>query len=188
MKIFKTLFILFLFNPICFGQIIDRENDNYWMEIGSGTFATIYDISGIPSFPHYLSANYDNGRYLYTFAFFRNSEWDVFGDLPYEKYYTGTVMLGKGINNMFYQARFSVGIGLTGGIIRGNYLNKTSGIYNQKIYEVKTFMTGSVPFQMDLTYKLFKTIGLGMLLFADVNLVRPYYGIALVVSVGKLKN
>jgi hypothetical protein len=187
MKFIKTLYLLIIFNPVCFSQQMDCNNDKYWVEIGSGTFATIYDISGIPSFPHYISANYDNGKYLYKLSFLRNEEWDVFGDLPYEKYYTGTVLLGKGISNQDFQVRFYVGIGLTGGITRGNDLNRTSGIYNQKVYERKTFMTGSVPFQVNFDYKPFKYIGFGMLLFADINLVRPYYGIALVLSIGKLR-
>jgi hypothetical protein len=101
--------------------------------------------------------------------------------------------LGKGYSRKYLQVQFSGGLGITGGIKRGDFLNKDElwlyGVllFSRDICERDKFFTPSIPLQVDLLLKPIKYAGIGVTLFGDLNLVRPYCGFSIKLSLGKLR-
>jgi len=191
MKQLSILIGLFTFYLTGFSQIIDFKNDKYWVDAGFGSFITVNNISGLPIFPifpPYLSVNLFNDKTFYKISFIRNEEWALLGDMPYEKYYSVGILLGKGFSRKYYQFQFSGGLGITGGIKRGDFLyNDGDWPFSTDYYERDKFITPSIPVEIDLLLKPIKYAGIGVTLFGNLNFVRPYCGFALKLSMGKLR-
>ena len=190
MRRLSILFVLFTFYLTGFSQIIDFKNDKYWVDAGFGSFITVKNISGMPSFPvfpPYLSVNLFNDHTFYKISFIRNKEWALLGDKPYEVYNSVSILLGKGFSRKYYQFQFSGGLGITGGIKRGDFLYNAGGWFDPDYYESDKFITPSIPLEIDLLLKPIKYAGIGVTLFGNLNFVRPYCGFAIKLSMGKLR-
>ncbi|MDO9340471.1 MAG: hypothetical protein Q7T72_08095 [Bacteroidales bacterium] len=187
MRLLSTLIGLSTFYLTGFSQVIDFKNDKYWVDAGFGSFITINNISGLPVFPQYLSINLFNDSTFYKISFLRNEEWDLFGDNPNEEYYSVGVLLGKGSSRKYLQFQFSCGLGITGGIKRGDFLYNNGDWFRSDYYERDKFITPSIPVEIDLLFKPIKYAGIGVTLFGNLNFVRPYCGFAVKLSMGKLR-
>jgi len=180
---------LLLYSLTCVSQVVDFENDEYWVDAGVGGFSTIDEISDIS---WHLSVNLFKDTTFYKIKYTRNEEWDFSfsGPRPEEKYNSISLMIGKGFSRKHIQLQYLGGLGITGGIKRGKFIKRTGqylffGPYD--VYEEDKFITLSIPLEVGLTFKPGKYIGIGGTLFGDLNKVRPYYGLALKLSVGKLR-
>jgi hypothetical protein len=87
---------------------------------------------------------------------------------------------------------FSGGLGITGGIKRGDllYTEPSTGWFNiadGRRFEKDQFISPSIPLEIDLLFKPIKFLGVGFSLFGDLNFNRPMYGVALKLGIGQLR-
>ena len=190
----KKLFIitgLLIYSLTSFSQIIDLKNDLYWLNAGAGCFGSLDEISGVT---RHLSVNLLNDSTIFKIKFSGNVEWEwglyFSGPVPEEVYYSVDFMVGRGFSIEYFHLQYSFGLGVTWGVKRGKFIRRTQqflffGPYD--VYEEDKFISPSIPLEMDLLLKPIKYAGLGVSIFGNLNFFRPYYGIALNLSIGKLK-
>ncbi|MFA5646790.1 MAG: hypothetical protein WC951_00655 [Bacteroidales bacterium] len=137
-----------VFLALCFfltapthSQIIDLEKDQLWVDIGFGVLETY----GVTEINFNLGLNLVSGSILYKIRTLINTEFDLFGPTPSEEFYSLGALIGKGFSTDYIHIYFSGGIGITGGVKRGEYLytEPSSGwldIGDGRNYERETFL------------------------------------------------
>ena len=182
--------VLFLYSLTCVSQVIDFENDEYWVDAGIGGFGTIDKMGG--GLYHFGANLFKDSTTFYKIKYSRIEEVSDYwftGPRPEERYNSFSLMIGKGFSRKHIQLQYLGGLGITGGMKRGKFIKKTGLwlITSYDVYEEDKFITLSIPLEVGFTYKPGKSIGIGVTLFGDLNQVRPYYGLALKLSAGKLR-
>ena len=171
-----------------FGQKINWETDRYWVDAGVGFYQSPNHNSG---FAINLGVNLISDSTLYKFRAITCEEFELFGPTPTERYLSMGLMLGKGFSTKFLQIYFSAGLGITGGIIRGDYLysEPSEGFFDLggRHYEKNNFVSPSLPLEVDIMLKPINTMGIGLSAFGDLNLKRPMYGFVAKFNFGKLR-
>ncbi|MPN53579.1 hypothetical protein SDC9_201243 [bioreactor metagenome] len=136
-----------------------------------------------------LGANLFKDSTLYKVRFLWNKEFDLLGSNdPSEEFYSAGVMIGKVRSNQYIQFRYSGGIGVIGGVKRGDKLLYTTGSWLKKnYYGEENFITPSIPLELDLIFKPIKHFGIGFAIWGELNYKRPMGGIIFKIEVGKLR-
>ncbi|MDY0198735.1 MAG: hypothetical protein RBR68_13065 [Tenuifilaceae bacterium] len=176
-KIFFVIGLLFL-GLIGHSQTTNSENNKYWVDAGVGSFGTINnDITGLTL---NLGFNLIHNDTQYKLKTLFNGQFVIDGLA--EQYYSVGALFGKGFSWKYFQITPSVGLGVTGGLVRGDLLYTPS--YH---YEKDYFVSPSIPLEIDLMLKPLKFLGIGASVWADLNLKRSMYGVTLKLGVGKFR-
>jgi len=170
-------------------QVIDLEKDKYWIDAGFGSY---YSTEHTDGFTWNFGVNLIFDSTLYKLRFLNQQEFDLFGPDPLEEFYSVGMMIGKGFAGKFVQIQFSGGLGITGGIKRGEllYTEPSSGwfdIGDPRHFERDRFISPSIPLEIDILIMPIKYLGVGVSLFGDLNLKRPMYGFVFKFGLGKLR-
>lgn len=181
--------ILVFFFSIYIGhcQVAVVKESKFWIDAGPGA----YNSGHTSGFTLYLGANLVFDSTQYKLRTLLHDEFLLFGPSPSEKYYSVGALIGKGIYTRFIQIQVSAGLGVTGGITRGDllYTEPIGGGWfdfsDRRRFEEKRFFTPSIPIEIDLLITPFKFVGVGFSLFGELNPKRPLYGAALKLGIGK---
>lgn len=188
MKKLGVIVAILVFFGNAFGQYADSSKKyRWWLDAGIGGFNT-KSISGDT---YGVGLTIFNDKTFYTIQFLRNEEPEdyifTFGPLPFEKYSSIDVMIGKGISNKYLQIQASGGLGMATGIRRGAFLRTEHGLWDISYYEEDRFTVPSLPLEVDFMVKPTKWLGVGLGVFGNFNSARSYSGYQFKLSLGRLR-
>jgi len=183
-------FVLFLFVVLfgtftLFGQSVDSQTRKYWISASLGHFQTVKSVEGAI---WGIDVNMLKYKTLLKVRFTECSEIGPFLNQPEEKYHNGSLMVGKGLYKKYFQLSLSVGIGLTKGVIRGDFISGSEvGLFGSDLYKKESFLSPSIPIELELSFIPLKQISLATSFFVDLNLKNPMYGFLMKCSLGKMR-
>jgi len=194
MKLICFVVILYAFITDVSAQDSIVNNRRYNVDIGVGTHDLVDNkYSGGITFL-FGADIFKNDIFLRLGAKI-NEEITLFGPNPAENYNSFDIQVGKewllgtrdefGINDFGFKV--SSGMGITTGQIRGVFLYSSGGFFGSSTYSSRSFVVPSIPINIELIFKPSKVAGIGIMFFADLNNIRPYYGFAGKLSMGRLK-
>jgi len=175
--------VLMCTNLIC-SQVIDFKKDTYWVSFGGGLAKATGDTGEAcldMSFSHVKGSSIMKARILAIY------EVDFFGSEPLESSVNFGVLIGRINSKKYSQTSYLVGLGLTTGSRQGKFIRESKGWFSSDEYEMKNFLTLSIPAEVEFVFKPIKFIGIGLGAFVDLNIVRPSVGARLNISIGKLR-
>ncbi|HBS87790.1 MAG: hypothetical protein A2W91_11255 [Bacteroidetes bacterium GWF2_38_335] len=185
-NILPFFLFLVLFQTTCLSQKFDFKKDKYWLNFGAGNYCSVYSTGGIE---WNADVNIVLDSTLYKIKYFQTLKFDLFGPLPHERTYNVEFMAGKGFSGKFAQVYFCAGLGIVYGIIRGKllYVDPFPGFFEDpKHYERKTFVSPSIPVEIDITLKPVMVLGITGTLYGNLNFKRPMCGVGLKIGIGNL--
>ena len=190
-RLYLVILGLLILSMSGYSQLIDFKNDNYWINAGTGNY---YSTENTFGFTNYLGVNLFVDSTFYKVRLMHYQEFNLLGAYPSEEFNSVGVLIGKGLSSKYIQVQFSIGLGIIGGVKRGDFLyNKSSSnqgwisLMSQSYYSKDGFLTPSIPVEIDLLLKPIKYTGFGLSLFGNLNLIRPMYGLVFKVGLGKLR-
>ncbi len=185
-KVFFLLWMLVSFSA--YSQKNDSTSFDLWADVGIGAYGASSKSNG---FSPMIGLNVYFQKILYRIRYTHAYEFDLFGPTPSENLYSYGALIGKGLSNDKINVTFSAGLGITTGVIRGDFKEaRSSGgllSFRNEEYEIVNVFTPSIPLEIDMLLKFTKFFGAGFTIFADLTLKRPYLGWAIKLSIGKLR-
>ncbi len=185
----KQSIILILASIFCSiasnGQSINLKQDSCWLDVGYGIY-----FSGGNSEPSsgtgiMLGFNVQQNSIAYKLRFISSKEFDYIGPNPKEHFSSLGLMIGKVIKGQKWQTHISGGLGFTSGHKRGDIVNPTVEVGGD--YQEKSFFAPSIPLEIEYIRKCTTKTGYSLSYFADLNSQRPYFGFAIKVLIGRLR-
>lgn len=94
------------------------------------------------------------------------------------------ILVGMISNNKYFKASISAGLSSVRGVRRGRYI----GTYGccQREYEKISFNTIGLPIESQLLLTPFSFLGIGINVFANINMEEAYLGALICLQIGKL--
>lgn len=185
-KVFFLLGICASFNS--FAQKNDSTSFVLWADVGIGSYGAGPESTG---FSPMLGINLYHKQILYRIRYTHAYEFELFGPTPSENLYSFGALVGKGFSNDKINFIFSAGLGITTGVIRGEFKEAQSSggllSFRNEVFEKVNVFTPSIPLEIDMLLKFTKFFGAGFTVFADLNFRRPYLGWTIKLGIGKLK-
>lgn len=179
---------LLAFFASAFGQDANLRSQTWWIDGGLGGFTT----KGLSGDSYGGGLTMFTGKTFYTIRYLRNEEPSdfliMYGPLPYEKYSSIDLMVGKGISKKYFLVQTSGGFGITTGIKRGSFLRSEDTFFGHiDYYERDRFTVPSLPLAFDFMFKPTGWLGLGFECFANLNATSSYGGYLFKLSLGRLR-
>ena len=115
------------------------------------------------------------------------SELNLFGPTPNETFNDIGVLYGRVANYKNIQFSISGGLGIVTGIMRGAYLSSSPGFFSFSKYERRPYTTYGIPLEAEFNYNPFKFLGLGVIVFANINPESSFWGINFMWKIGKVR-
>jgi len=141
--------------------------------------AATHGLSGYVSFTNDMKKGTLKIRYSCQ------TEMNILGPNPQEKVWDIGVMLGASRKSLLTRMSLSTGLALVGGVRRGEFLS-SNGWFSSE-YERLTFFTVGIPVESHFVWALSKKFGLGLILYANLNLEESFVGMAISLEFGNLK-
>lgn len=178
------IFLFFLFATTIKANDTSSIRKMMWWDEGFG----FYGLFGGSSEPFgglslYTSFNYSNKEVNYKLRAIGNLEFNLFGPTPSEYFTSIGCLIGKAFLFKKTIKHFSIGLGITGGRRRGNFLSHSS-FPSRNNYENDYFLTPSIPFEAGLVNTSISYFGFGVNLFGDLNIKRSYAGLTFLITIG----
>ena len=169
---YQLLVILLISYSSSFCQLTENNQNKYWGTFG---FAGYEDGFGLGVSADYLkNRNYWKLRYIkvYEFAFeiFSHTE-------PYEKFYDIGLLYGRITNTKIVRFSISGGLGIFGGIKRGDFLftNQVSSWNYINYYKENQIFSPSIPLEVGMNLMPLDIIGIGISGFANINFKKSWF-------------
>lgn len=185
-----SLFLLLFIAPLgLIAQIPDKSNKRYWIDLGVGGYVSNESTEG---FSLNMGCSFYHDSSLYKIRVLLSEEFKLFGPHPNESSYELGLMKSITFGNKYLQVVFSGGLGLFGGVKRGDllYTEPSQGwftIGDRRHFEADNFIVPSIPIEADFTLKASNNIGVGLTLFGDINYKRPQIGGSVKFSFGRFR-
>lgn len=176
----KTFFVIGFFFLGLVGQcqLNDLKIEKRWIDLGIGFYSAPTHTQGI-NFS--LGANLIHNR---TLGRLKTTYYKPIGtksNSPKEQYYSVGILIGREF--LGEHILLSGGLGLFGGSSTHESYDEGSISSSSK----SMFFSPSIPLEIDFMVKPLSFMGIGISAFADLNLIRPIYGVALKLGIGKLR-
>lgn len=173
-----TVFAAFdAINPVCAQNTVKSDSSEFWFNFGVGP--SMSELAAGGSFSHSTSAK----NRMITIRFINNEELSLFSS-PSENTWDFGVLYGiykKGDAGLI---SISAGAAIVGGIRKGELIG---GSWFSSEYESENFATLGLPVNAQLFLKPFPAIGLGLNVFANLNMEEPFAGALLCLQAGHFK-
>jgi len=161
--------------PIADSLIVPAESA--WMNVGIGRSLN-YPLALDLGFSRPLPAC------LLTVRFQLTDEMDLHRQSSSESLWDIGLLLGKMVERRHNLFTFSAGLGYVGGRIRGAYIPDESGWGG--LQKMKKLSNIGIPMEIQYIRTTSGNVGIGLSAFGNLNLVRPFGGIALNLHLGQL--
>lgn len=186
-KLTLGLALLLLFASIVSSQEITKETTMYWANVQGGTFSTVKKIGG---FSAGVSLNAIKGNSIYKMRYFHDERFQLWE--PAEVYNEMSLLTGKSYYSKFLQINLSAGLGVTFGEVVAKttvteYRDQWYNLRTTTSHEFETFITPSIPLEIEFMVKPLKEIGLGLSLGGNLNFKRPTLRSTVSFIIGKLR-
>jgi hypothetical protein len=122
--------------------------------------------------------------YLSTLRFQLTDELDLHRQSASESLWDIGLLLGKMVEKRHTIFIYSAGLGYVGGRIRGKFIPDESGWGG--LQKMKKLSSIGIPIEIKYIRTISGNVGIGLTAFGDLNLVRPFGGIALSLHLGQL--
>lgn len=181
-KLLSFLVVLGIFASYCQPALaqIDRNMgsvNNTWLNLGIG--GSTHGLTG------QISLSVQNGIHLITLRYVSNTEFNIMGPTPSESVWDISILYGRSWESRLAMASISGGLGLVGGIRRGDYI-RSNGWFSST-YQKCPFSTVGFPVDIQLFWLPFRFLGFGIQGFANLNSEESFYGFVLGLQVGRLR-
>ncbi len=170
-----------------------KKTQLIYIDIGLGGYYksssgnTVQGLSGVALS---ISANYLKNRNNWKLKFMNECELNFFGPTPSENIYSVGLLYGRVTNTKIIRFSISVGLGITGGVTRGEYLqsyNGSNGWFSHGNYEKKKILSPSIPLEIDLSFIPSKFLGIGLAGYADINYQMSSAGFTVKLELGRIR-
>lgn len=144
---------------------------------------------GPAGFAFYLDANFLKNGNNWKLRFIRESEFNLFGPEPGEKFYDIGFLYGRVTKSKIVRFSISGGLGIIGGVKRGAFLEKNPGIFGlfgYDSYETEHILAPAIPLEIDLSL-ISKYIGIGLTGYANLNYEKSIAGFIIRLEFGKIR-
>lgn len=151
--------------------------ESAWMNVGLGR-SLDYPLALNIGFSRPLHA------YLFSARFQMSDEFDLHHQSSSESLWDIGLLLGKMVKNRHHIFNYSAGLGYVGGRIRGKFIPDESGWGG--LQKMKKLSNIGIPIEIQYIRITSGNVGIGLTAFGDLNVVRPFGGIALSLHLGQL--
>ena len=141
---------------------------------------------GPAGFAFYVDANFLKNENNWKLRLIRESEFNLFGPVPDEKFYDIGLLYGRVTKSKIFRLSISGGIGLMGGVKRGAFLSRSQGIFAYDSYEKEHILAPAIPLEIDLSL-ISKYIGIGLTGYANLNHEKSIAGLIIRLEFGKIR-
>jgi hypothetical protein len=150
---------------------------NVWLNLGIG--GSTHGLAGL------ISMSVQNDIHLITFRYVSSTEFVILGPTPSESVWDISILYGRFWKSRLAMVSISGGLGLVGGIRRGDYI-RSDGWFSSK-YQKCPFSTVGFPVDIQLFWMPSRFLGFSIQGFANLNSEESFYGFVLGLQVGRLK-
>ena len=178
-QIYLLILGLFLYSITAYGQTVDLEKDELWLDAGLGIYGYKENAAGLSL---NLSLNLFSDSTLYKIRYMDHEEIQIMGYDDDHDLYSIAMMFGKGHSGKYTQALFSIGLGVIVESNRDDFDHYT-GRYNTE----SKMIVLTLPLEINLLLKPISSFGFGITLWGDLNFNAPIYGLMLKFAIGKLR-
>jgi hypothetical protein len=151
----------------------------YWVNLGVGGSSA--GLSGG------LGISYQTGNKLISLRFISNSKYSetmAGGQTTPETIWDVGALYGLISKRSFGYISISGGVSLVGGKIHGEYLGNINWI---NTYEQINVITPGIPLEAQIFLTPFRSLGLGVNVFANLNPKKTFGGVLFCIQIGKLR-
>jgi hypothetical protein len=144
---------------------------------------------GPAGFAFYIDANFLKNENNWKLRFISESELNLFGPEPGEKFYDIGFLYGRISKSKIIRLSISGGLGLMGGVKRGAFLSTNPGIFGLSAYdsyETEHILAPAIPLEIDLSL-ISKYIGIGLTGYANLNHEKSIAGFIIRLEFGKIR-
>lgn len=186
---YTFLFFILLNEKNAHSQLINFKTDCYWIDIGAGIVNTFKYSGGLHAD---IGINFVKNKNIYKAEYQYNEEFELFPKkLPVEYLHSINFLIGKQLSlDNFTYLQFAAGLGVIWGTIRGNtVIEERKGGFSsiRYYYNTKRPISPSIPIETELVFKPIKYAQIGVSLFGNINIKRPFYGFAVKAGIGKVR-
>jgi hypothetical protein len=132
----------------------------------------------------YTSYNLKYKKYFYKIRVIENGEYNIGAKIPGEYIESIGIMMGKVYKINKTVNYYSVGLGISDGVNRGKMIEPPGIMFGGR-YEEEDFITASIPIEVGVVNMARGRVGVGVNLFGDISIKRPYWGFSFVMTFGK---
>lgn len=176
----KFLLLILLFTSIN----VNGQSKN-WGDLGIGIYNQKDQTGGIV-LNCALNQVRGNGN-IYRIRFNFTNELNFFTTSPQYAFSNG-LLFGKNINLNNFDIYFLGGIGYSTGLERGDALYWTgSPFFPRTVYKTDYYFTPSIPLEIDIRFAPFRSFGLSVSVFGEVNSYNSHFGLLSKINFGRLK-
>jgi len=141
---------------------------------------------GLGGFGFYIDANFLKNENNWKLRFIRESEFNLLGPVPGEKFYDIGLLYGRVTKSKIFRLSLSGGLGLLGGVKRGAFLERKLGLFGYDLYEKEHILIPAIPLEIDFSF-ISKYIGIGMTGYANLNHEKSIAGFIFRLELGKIR-
>ncbi|MHB2148479.1 hypothetical protein ACX8XP_05435 [Calditrichota bacterium LG25] len=183
--------ILFMSSNAAYGQEKSLNNDRHfwWGNVGMGSgwvAGGLGSNDGGLTFGVNFSGQSKNNILSVRYVIVQEFQL-LWPDLPEENVWDVGLLYGKSAKASYGLASIAAGIGVVGGVRRGDKIGSSGGFFEETYYEKLTFLTVGVPIETQLFWTPFSFVGIGIYGFANLNMEKSYWGGLFSIQFGKLR-
>lgn len=173
------------FNEAGLNQTDNLNNEKYWVDAGLGFFISTKDASGLSL---NLGANVIQKNILGRLKISYYSAMNLGSSAPLEKYHSIGILVGKAFTSQNISIQLSGGLGITRLKLRSQWQEGSNedGTYVSQLSKKETIFSPSIPLEVVFMVKPLKYMGMGVSLFADLNIKRPMCGVIFKIDIGRI--
>ena len=159
-----------------------KEGKLGWVNLGYGGSSVGKSFGA--SYSQQLAGGLLSGRFIYN----REDTSILFsGPAPAERVWDIGMLYGLMGKEKYAMASISAGLSVVGGVHRGEFLYRTTGIFGRRHYEKNEFSNIGIPVELQLFITPFAFLGLGFYGFANLNAEESFAGGLICLQLGKLR-
>lgn len=164
----------------------EEEPDlGYWATVGFGGGAQLGPVLGGMSWGGSLNLRIRHYLIQLRYVHALQVEDQEAGPLPSEHAWELAPLFGLGLRGRWGWISGAFGIGLAGGVRRGDFIEADEQT-GRELYERDGFYTVGFPLDLQLFATPYACLGIGIEVFANLNLERSFFGALLAVQLGRM--
>ncbi|MGC1392009.1 MAG: hypothetical protein WA816_13315 [Bacteroidales bacterium] len=169
----------------------NKKTINLYGDFGLGGYyaSSPEGNKGAAGFVFFADANFLKNGNNWKLRFIRESEFNLFGPVPGEKFYDIGFLYGRVSKSKIVRLSISGGLGLIGGVKRGAFLERNPGIYGLfefDSYKTEHILAPAIPIEIDLSL-ISRYIGIGLTGYANLNHEKSIAGFIIRLEFGKIR-
>lgn len=191
----KILFFIFSINLLLFAE--DNDKDIFWVQAGTGIGFTKFSNSSA-GIGFLLSLNYENQNHNLSASFMHLDEFEMF-DHPGEYIKSYSIKYGRSYDFsmrgcilpfpllLIINKNFDYSIIGRVGVSYNKWLDRTNLIKNESFsssYDSEVIHGFGVPIEFEIREEITSYLGLGFMLFTNINKVKTYWGFNFSILIG----